>query len=36
MDRMVLNDASPSGLLDQFEAYDPPKLDKWFEKKKGL
>lgn len=34
--RMVLTDATPSGLLDQFETYDPPQVDKWIEKKKGL
>ncbi|HKI81020.1 MAG TPA: TIGR00730 family Rossman fold protein [Pseudodesulfovibrio sp.] len=33
---MVLTDASPSGLLDQFETYDPPKVDKWINMKKGL
>lgn len=34
--RMVLTDATPSGLLDQFETYDPPQVDKWIDKKKGL
>ncbi len=34
--RMVLNDASPSELLDQVETYDPPQVDKWIEKNKGL
>jgi len=34
--RMVLTDASPEGLLDQFATYDPPQVDKWIEKKKGL
>ena len=34
--RMVLTDATPDGLLDQFETYDPPQVDKWIEKKKGL
>jgi uncharacterized protein (TIGR00730 family) len=34
--RMVLTDADPAGLLDQFETYDPPQVDKWIEKKKGL
>jgi hypothetical protein len=34
--RMVLTDSSPGGLLDQFETYDPPQVDKWIEKKKGL
>ncbi|MBC15584.1 MAG: TIGR00730 family Rossman fold protein [Desulfovibrio sp.] len=34
--RMVLTDSIPSGLLDQFETYDPPQVDKWIEKKKGL
>jgi hypothetical protein len=33
---MVLTDATPHGLLDQFETYDPPQVDKWIEKKKGL
>ncbi|BCS90071.1 TIGR00730 family Rossman fold protein [Pseudodesulfovibrio sediminis] len=33
---MALTDATPNGLLDQFETYDPPKVDKWIEKKKGL
>lgn len=33
---MVLTDASPGGLLDQFETYVPPQVDKWIEKKKGL
>jgi len=34
--RMVLTDATPSGLLDQFETYDPPQVEKWIEKKKAL
>jgi len=34
--RMVLTDATPGGLLDQFETYVPPKVDKWIEKKRGL
>jgi uncharacterized protein (TIGR00730 family) len=33
---MVLTDATPDGLLDQFETYDPPQVDKWIDKKKGL
>jgi uncharacterized protein (TIGR00730 family) len=33
---MVLTDADPAGLLDQFKTYDPPQVDKWMEKKKGL
>jgi len=33
---MILTDADPAGLLDQFKTYDPPKVDKWIEKKKGL
>jgi len=33
---MVLTDADPAGLLDQFKTYDPPHVDKWIEKKKGL
>ena len=34
--RMVLTGSDPAALLDQFETYDPPKVDKWIEKKKGL
>jgi hypothetical protein len=34
--RMVLTDATPQGLLDQFATYVPPRVDKWIEKKKGL
>jgi uncharacterized protein (TIGR00730 family) len=34
--RMVLTDADPAGLLDQFETYVPPQVDKWIEKKRGL
>ena len=33
---MVLTDSTPDGLLDQFETYDPPQVDKWIEKKKAL
>lgn len=33
---MVLTDATPDGLLDQFETYVPPQVDKWIDKKKGL
>jgi len=33
---MVLTDASPGGLLDQFETYVPPQVDKWIDRKKGL
>jgi len=33
---MVLTDSDPAGLLDQFKTYDPPHVDKWIEKKKGL
>ncbi len=33
---MVLTDPSPGGLLDQFETYEPPQVDKWIEKKNGL
>ncbi|MBI9080742.1 MAG: TIGR00730 family Rossman fold protein [Pseudodesulfovibrio sp.] len=33
---MVLTDSTPDGLLDQFETYDPPQVDKWIDKKKGL
>jgi len=32
---MVLTDATPDGLLDQFEKYDPPQVDKWIEEKRG-
>ncbi|QGY40180.1 hypothetical protein GM415_08575 [Pseudodesulfovibrio cashew] len=34
--RMVLTDADPASLLDQFDNYVPPEVDKWIEKKKGL
>jgi len=34
--RMVMTASTPSELIDQFEVYDPPKVDKWIEKKKGL
>jgi hypothetical protein len=33
---MVLTDASPGGLLDKFDGYVPPQVDKWIDKKKGL
>ncbi|QGY40178.1 TIGR00730 family Rossman fold protein [Pseudodesulfovibrio cashew] len=33
---MVLTDADPASLLDQFETYVAPKVNKWIEKKKGL
>ena len=29
-------DSTPAGLLDQFAVYDPPKVNKWIEKKDGL
>ena len=34
--RMILTDSTPDGLLDQFETYDPPQVDKWIAQKKGL
>jgi hypothetical protein len=33
---MVLTDASPGGLLDKFDGYVPPQLDKRIVRKKGL
>lgn len=33
---MVLTDTTPAGLLDQFETYVHPVVEKWIEKKKGL
>lgn len=33
---MVLTDSTPDGLLDQFETYDPPPVDRWIERKKRL
>ncbi len=34
--RMVMTASTPGDLIDQFEVYDPPTVDKWIEKKKGL
>ncbi|MDD3311004.1 TIGR00730 family Rossman fold protein [Pseudodesulfovibrio sp.] len=34
--RMVLTSSDPADLLDRFATYDPPHVDKWIEKKKGL
>ncbi|WP_285907770.1 TIGR00730 family Rossman fold protein [Pseudodesulfovibrio pelocollis] len=34
--RMVLTGSDPADLLDRFETYVPPQVDKWIEKKKGL
>ncbi|WP_319542591.1 hypothetical protein [uncultured Pseudodesulfovibrio sp.] len=34
--KMVLSASVPATLLDQFETYDPPQVDKWIAKKKGL
>lgn len=34
--KMVMTSSSPKELLDLFASYDPPKVDKWIEKKKGL
>jgi hypothetical protein len=31
---MVLTDADPAGLVDQFKTSDPSKVDKWIEKKR--
>ncbi|MBG0791220.1 MAG: TIGR00730 family Rossman fold protein [Desulfovibrionaceae bacterium] len=32
---MVMTSPDPADLLDKFEQYDPPRLDKWIELKKG-
>nr|WP_041916217.1 TIGR00730 family Rossman fold protein [Pseudodesulfovibrio mercurii] len=34
--RMVLTSPDPGELIDMFAEYDPPKVDKWIEMKKGL
>lgn len=34
--KMVLTASDAGDLLDQFAVYDPPHVDKWIEKKKGL
>jgi hypothetical protein len=34
--KMVLTGSDPANLLDQFETYDPPKVDKWIRQKKRL
>ena len=34
--KVVLTGSAPADLLDPFETYDPPQVDKWIEKKKGL
>ncbi len=34
--KMVMASSSPSELLDLFAVYDPPQVDKWIDKKKGL
>jgi hypothetical protein len=34
--RMVMTSPDPAALLDMFETYDPPQVDKWIEMKKGL
>jgi len=34
--KMVMSASDPATLLDQFATYDPPHVDKWIEKKKGL
>jgi len=34
--RMVLTGSDPADLLDRFETYAPPQVDKWIERKKGL
>ncbi len=33
---MVMTASDPGDLLDQFTVYEPPYVDKWIEKKKGL
>ncbi|WP_245628688.1 hypothetical protein [Salidesulfovibrio brasiliensis] len=32
----TLRPPKPGGLLDQFETYATPQVDKWIERKKGL
>ena len=34
--RMVLTSPDPAALIDMFTDYDPPRVDKWIEMKKGL
>ena len=34
--KMVLTGSDPADLLDQFETYDPPKVDKWIRQKQRL
>jgi len=34
--RMVMTSPNPGDLLDMFSNYDPPRVEKWIEKKKGL
>jgi uncharacterized protein (TIGR00730 family) len=34
--RMILTGSDPATLLDRFETYVPPQVDKWIERKKGL
>ena len=34
--KMVLTGSDPGDLLDQFEKYDPPQVDKWIRQKKRL
>ena len=34
--KMVMTASTPGDLLDQFEEYDPPQVDKWINSKKGL
>ena len=31
--RMILTSGDPADLIDQFMTYDPPKVEKWIEKK---
>ena len=33
---MIMTSPDPASLLDMFATYDPPHVDKWIEKKKGL
>lgn len=33
---MVMTSGNPGELIDQFEGYVPPQVDKWIDKKKGL
>ena len=34
--KMVMTASTPGDLLEQFEEYDPPQVDKWIDSKKGL